>query len=344
MLRGVDADLLLVIGNTQPEELIDHLEDNKRHHEGIAHSSADADELPAQLARFPVNEASAASNRGDGKDARRERAPGAAHAVHADDIERVVQFQPDPQLDRAVAERSGADTNRDRRHRIDESCGRCNRHQASNSACCRPNCAGLAVELPAQEHPGHHCRRRRDEGDDEGVGRNAVRTERAACIKAKPAEPEQRRAQEHERDVVRLHRVFAVASALSVEQRRHKSRSARVDVHDRSTGEVERAVLEQPAAVSPDPVGDRRIDDERPDRHEEQERAKLRPFREGARDERRRDDGERHLKDHEHQVWNRRGIRPWFLADILQTKVVKIADEPSARVRPEGQRIADDDP
>jgi hypothetical protein len=42
---------------------------------------------------------------------------------------------------------------------------------------------------------------------------------------------------------------------------------AGVDVHDRAAGEIERAHLRQPSAA-PDPVRDRRVDDDRPQRDE----------------------------------------------------------------------------
>src|ERR1035437_1260909 len=40
---------------------------------------------------------------------------------------------------------------------------------------------------------------------------------------------------------------------------------ARTDVDDRSAGEIDRAEVSQPAALAPDPVGDRRVDEERPE-------------------------------------------------------------------------------
>ena len=50
-----------------------------------------------------------------------------------------------------------------------------------------------------------------------------------------------------QRQVVRRHRRRAVADALADQQRADQAGDARVDVHDRAAGEVERALLEQEA-------------------------------------------------------------------------------------------------
>ena len=49
----------------------------------------------------------------------------------------------------------------------------------------------------------------------------------------------------------------------------------------------------------PDPMGDRRVDQDRPQHHEDQHRRELHPVDEGAHDQRRGDRGEGHLEHHE---------------------------------------------
>ena len=94
------------------------------------------------------------------------------------------------------------------------------------------------------------------------------------------------------------------------------------------------------------PVRDRRVDQQRPGDHEDQERSELRALGEGARDQGRRDDGEHELEDHEQlSAGCRARLRVAGRADALQPEVVEVADDaPALDVRAEGQRVADDDP
>ena len=96
---------------------------------------------------------------------------------------------------------------------------------------------------------------------------DAVGGERAAGVEAEPAEPEQAGAEQRERHVVRQQRRRPIVAPRADHHRRHQRGDAGVDVDDGAAGEVERAHLGQPAAA-PDPVGDRRVDDERPQRDE----------------------------------------------------------------------------
>ena len=93
----------------------------------------------------------------------------------------------------------------------------------------------------------------------------------------------------------------------------------------------------QPAAHAPDPVRDRVIDERRPEQAEDHERLEALALGERAGDQRRGDDGEHHLEDHERLVRDRRrvvGVR--LLADALQAEPVEPADE-AAAVGAEGQ-------
>ncbi len=81
-----------------------------------------------------------------------------------------------------------------------------------------------------------------------------------------------------------------------------------VDVHDRAAGEVERAHLEQPAAA-PHHVRQRRVDEHRPEADERHVGREPHALDDRARDQRRRDDGERALEAHEQHVRNQRRAR-----------------------------------
>ncbi len=83
---------------------------------------------------------------------------------------------------------------------------------------------------------------------------------------------------------------------------RHQARDAGIDVHHGAAGEVQHAPVPHQAAVAaPHHVRGRRVDDGEPQRHEPQHGRELHAFGKRADDERRRDDGERHLKAHEHR-------------------------------------------
>ena len=163
------------------------------------------------------------------------------------------------------------------------------RRARSGGPCCEP----------ADGHPGQRAHRGGGVGDDEGDRGQPVRGERAAGVEAEPAEPEQAGAEHGHRQVVRLHRLLAEADALAEHERGDQRRDAGGDVHDRAAGEVERAQLVEPAAGAPDPVRDRVVDERRPEQAEEHERLEALALGERAGDQRRRDDGEHHLEDHE---------------------------------------------
>ena len=173
---------------------------------------------------------------------------------------------------------------------------------------------------------------------------SAVGLERAAGVEAEPAEPQQRRAHDGHGQVVRLHRLVPVAAALAEHDRADERGDARGDVHDGAAGEVERAELLQPAAVAPDPVGERVVDEGRPEHGEQQEGRELHALGEGAGDQRRRDDGEHHLEQHEHLMRDRLRVRVEGLdADAAQADPVEAADD-AALVRAEGEAVAPQHP
>ena len=86
-----------------------------------------------------------------------------------------------------------------------------------------------------------------------------------------------------------------------------RGRSGR-HVHDRAPGEVQRAPPAQESARAPDPVRDRRVDDETPEADEEDVGAEAHPLDDRARDERGGDRREHALEDEKREVRNRGGV------------------------------------
>ena len=125
-------------------------------------------------------------------------------------------------------------------------------------------------------------------GDDERAGREPAGRKGRAGVEAEPAEPQEARAEDGHRHVMRLH-PFAVGDAPADENGNDQGRQARRGVDDGATSEVEGAELEQPAVGGPDPMGDQRVDQDGPQDGEEDEGCEPLPLGEGAGDERRGD-------------------------------------------------------
>ena len=125
-----------------------------------------------------------------------------------------------------------------------------------------------------------------------------------------------------------------------------EGRDARAEVDDRAAGEVERSELEQPAVGRPDPVRDRRVDEDRPEDREQDEGAEPLALGERAGDEGRRDRREHQLEGGEqHERDGHRIDRARLEADAVEHREVEATDQAqSVDVRPEGEREPDDDP
>ena len=99
---------------------------------------------------------------------------------------------------------------------------------------------GLAVLDLLDDEPGQQRGGRGGDRVDEGERGGAVGGELGAGVEAEPAEPQQARAEEHERRVVRNVRALLEADALAEHERERQCRGAGVDVDSRATREVDR--------------------------------------------------------------------------------------------------------
>ena len=176
---------------------------------------------------------------------------------------------------------------------------------------------GLPRWRPFDEHPGQRRDRGRDLRDGHRHAGLQARGHRRAGVEAEPADPQEARADEGQDHVMARARLLALAE----QEAGHESGDARVDMDDGSAGEVEdlEPALEvafgvdvgraHEAVRTPDPMGDRRVDEDRPQADEPQHRRELHALGERARDERRRDDRERHLEHHVDGLRDRRRQR-----------------------------------
>src|SRR5207237_8581830 len=117
VLRRVETEDFLALGDAQSDEDVDELQDHERHHGRVDDRRGHRDRLDAELSWVAVREPvlSAAVDRYGREDAGRERAPGAANAVDAEDVERIVDLGALRDLDRGAAQPAAADAAQDRR-------------------------------------------------------------------------------------------------------------------------------------------------------------------------------------------------------------------------------------
>ena len=145
--------------------------------------------------------------------------------------------------------------------------------------------------------------------------------------------------------------VFLGVQTLADHERRYEARHARVDMHHGAAREIEHAGIGEETVRMPDPMRDRRIDDQRPKPHEHQHRGEFDSVTKCARDQRGRDDRESHLEHHIKRFWNghrrgrcRAGAKRERRVHIhpAQQHAAEIADVSIAVG--EGEAVADDDP
>ena len=148
----------------------------------------------------------------------------------------------------------------------------------------------------------------RDLGVHERQGSGAVRGQFGAGVEAEPAEPQQARAEQHQREVVGPVLLLGPAPALAEDEREREARGAGVDVDDGAAGEVLDPQAAEPAAT-PHPVGDGEVHQRGPGDGEYRPGAELRSVRDRAADQRDGDDGERQLEGGEYEVGDARHPR-----------------------------------
>jgi hypothetical protein len=215
---------------------------------------------------------------------------------------------------------------------------------------------GVAVAQALGGDPGQQRCGGGDLRVDERQRRGAVGAQGRPGVEAEPAEPQQPRAEHHEREVVRPHRLATEALALAEDEHEREGGRARVDVDGRATREVdgaqplhdpaagavgERPVLLQDPEVE-DPVRHREVDERRPQRREDDPRAELHAVGDGAADERHGDHGEHELEAGEREVGQ--SARDRVGGQVVQAQEPgREAEQPAVR-RAEGDGVAVQDP
>ena len=179
-------------------------------------------------------------------------------------------------------------------------------------------------------------------GDREGPGRLQVRGDGGTGVEAEPAHPEQARAQQGEGQVVGGHGGLGVAVAGAQEEGQGQAGHARGDVHYGASGEVDGplgAQVEEVAVRGPDPVAERAVDEEHPERDEGQPAPEGDALGHGSGDEGGRDDRELALEHGEGVFGYARG-QDRVVDAPQQDETLAPADEAPQGVGAEAEAVA----
>ena len=128
----------------------------------------------------------------------------------------------------------------------------------------------MAITLPFDGEPGDHACCTRHERVEYGLGGDTVGRKGRTAIEAEPPEPEDAGTEHDEGQVVGWHGLVGPAGTLAEDHDEGERRNTGIDVNRRAAGEVDGGGVE--LAVVPadiDPVEDRGVDDEAPDRHKD---------------------------------------------------------------------------
>mmetsp|Transcript_83741 Transcript_83741/g.234631 ORF Transcript_83741/g.234631 Transcript_83741/m.234631 type:complete len:388 (+) Transcript_83741:475-1638(+) len=292
---------------------VDQAEEHVGHHEGV-HRAEDrghdllAELLPRACDRAGVDAVGRGVRRHGAVGAVRDRpqedgAHEAAHAVHAPDIQGIVEAEDLPELAAAVAEQRGHHAQHKRSPRLNEARRRRHGRQARDGANAEAHEARPAETDPVDHEPEEQRHGGRDLRVHCCGHGDAARGQRGASVEAEPSEPEQRRAQGDEGHVVRQGVLLVLLRAFAHQQEARKRREARGDVHHDAAREVLHAPLGQEAAA-PDPVAPGRIDEDEPEGDEEQVGFEAEAIREAPRHQRGGDHREHALVCCEQQAWD----------------------------------------
>ena len=145
------------------------------------------------------------------------------------------------------------------------------------------------------------------------------------ALKSEPANPKQGGADERKHHVVRRPGL----AALAEHDRAHKPGDAGVDMHDGAAGEIEHfhpcgvVAGREDTVGSPDPMCNRRVDENRPQANEPEHGRELHALGKSAGNQRRGNDGERHLEADVHAFRDGRGER----IGVTDTSLADVAED-----------------
>ena len=177
-----------------------------------------------------------------------------------------------------------------------------------------PNTLGLPRDTHSIVGPTDRSGGGREMSGGKRARSDRIGLQRAAGIEAKPADPQQRGADDRVGQIVRRHRFAAVAKPAADQQRANQRRDSGTDMHHRAAGEIERSARRPTGqmrrtvvqhAAPPNPMRERTVDERSPQNRENHHRAEFHPLGKRAANQRGRDDEKHSLEQHVRQPRNR---------------------------------------
>ena len=280
-----------------------------------------------------------------GEQARQQTADDTREPVGVDHAERVVDVAERPHQREVVVGhvdqdcRDGADDHG--APAVDETGGRCDRHEADDDAVDAAEQRRLALGRVVAADPHEECHR----GADVRVQHRRRRVEadvvRVAAVEAVPAEPEQAGADGDHRQVVRRVDLAVPCEARADHPRGDEAGDACGEMDDVAAREVEHAVVAEVAAA-PDQEGVDGVDQRRPEDDEDDPRLEVHAAEHRTEHQQGRDRGEHELEVDERRLGERhvadqRDV-PLFLEIVRAQDRARMPDEG----REEGRVAAED--
>mmetsp|Transcript_27370 Transcript_27370/g.47257 ORF Transcript_27370/g.47257 Transcript_27370/m.47257 type:complete len:527 (+) Transcript_27370:316-1896(+) len=340
--------------DAKAHRVLEAVQQRSRHRHRQRRDHHHGEDLHAQLLRVAVEQAVVAG----GVDRFGGEAPGQDGSDHAtdtvgrEDVEGVIEEEALAEADGVERAKAADPSNDDLRPGLHVSARRRAADHTYDGGDCELRGVGLPFVESLEDHP-HNARAA--DGDlrvHSGVDCDRVGHVQVAAIETEPAEPQQRRAEQHCRHVVRRKRLVRFL-ALANDQCRRQSAGTGRQVHDDATTEVEDAHVTQPAELlaggadvgaGPDPMGGDVIDDGAPEDDEDHVGLEVHAADDGAGDEGGRDDGEHHLVEHVQQVGNRwRVVQIRVTAHVIQRTPPQVAVDEDC-VFGERDRIPEQEP
>mmetsp|Transcript_66597 Transcript_66597/g.198191 ORF Transcript_66597/g.198191 Transcript_66597/m.198191 type:complete len:470 (-) Transcript_66597:56-1465(-) len=318
----VYAGRLLMVEHPHAHDDPQQAEEQARHHRRVGDSHDGARRLLAQQRPPAAVEEAAVDREGAREDGARE----APDAVKAKCVQGVVDaLDPVDQTDGGEAGGGPQEAHRDGAQRRHEAGRRGDHHKAAHGADHCTDAGRLPHEEGLQRRPAEHGGGGREVGGGEGTGGHGVRREGRASVEPAPAEPQQGRAQEHERHVVGPV-LLALVGARTEDHGRDQAGRPRAHVHHGSPREVQGAPRLHPASGTPDPVAEGHVDEHVPQCDEEDVRPEADALDEGAGHDGCGYDRECHLVDGKRQGPDA-SLAPSLLIQPVEDSKLKVSDD-----------------
>ena len=196
----------------------------------------------------------------------------ASYSVDGKDVEGVVDAGQELQLCGKIAECTAADSNHDSGPGGNKAGRRRDGHETGDGAGAEPNGAPFLLKSVVEQDPGDAGARRSQIGHVAGHDGTEIHRQRGAAVEPEPSHPEEDGAENNVGHAVRAVGEtlgLGVAGSLAEHETVREGAAAGGDVDGAAAGKVDSTELVKPAIGVPCPVGNRVVDNRRPDEDED---------------------------------------------------------------------------